>query len=257
MTKNEYDFYGLIKDWDFSSIKSTSESLTDWSMVEEIKKCATEDSRILDLGTGGGERVLNGFPEVSEILGTDYSEAMIRTANNNLKKSKRKNIYFRVMDNLEMDTPNEYFDIVTARHTCIDPTQIFRTLKPGGRLIVRGVDKLDCWELKRLFGYGQAFKDKISISQIDFEAILDAGFKDVELVPIHTREYYNTPEDLLALLHKAPILIDFSEINTNNTWHQDLIDMDIFNQYVAEHETEKGILLVRRYYGITAKKALM
>ena len=48
-----------------------------------------------------------------------------------------------------MDTPNDYFDIVTARHTVINPEQIYKTLKIGGYLIVRGVDKLDCWILKK------------------------------------------------------------------------------------------------------------
>ncbi len=53
-----------------------------------------------------------------------------------------------------MDTPDNYFDIVTTRHTVIDPKQIYKTLKNNGQLILRGVDKLDCWSLKRLFGRG-------------------------------------------------------------------------------------------------------
>ena len=149
-----------------------------------------------------------------------------------------------------MDTPRKYFDLVVARHTCIDPVQIFQTLKPGGRLVVRGVDQLDCWELKRLFGRGQAYQDQKPIGRIDFEAILDAGFKDVELVPIHVREYYQTPEDLLALLRKTPILEDFSETQPEDY----KIDQEIFKRYVSEHRTSKGILLIRRYYGITARK---
>ena len=69
---------------------------------------------------------------------------MIKSANQNLKTSGRKNITFRVMDNLKMDTPNNYFDLVTVRHTVIDIVQIYKTLKPGGHLIIRGVYKLDC-----------------------------------------------------------------------------------------------------------------
>ncbi len=40
------------------------------------------------------------------------------------------------MDNLNITTENNYFDI-------------------NGILIIRGVDKLDCWELKKLFKRGQ------------------------------------------------------------------------------------------------------
>ena len=84
------------------------------------------------------------------------------------------------------------YNNVVARHTCIDAKQIYNTLKANGLLLVRGVDKLDCWELKRTFRKGQAYKDKKPISLIDYENVLDAGFKDVELIPIHIREYYKT-----------------------------------------------------------------
>ena len=84
MSKKEYGFYNFAKDWDFSFIKSITENLTNWDMIEEIKKRATKGSKILDLGTGGGERVLEEYPEVQEIIGTDFSDAMIQTANENL-----------------------------------------------------------------------------------------------------------------------------------------------------------------------------
>ena len=254
MNNNELDYYNKIKNWDFSKIKYETESLTNWDMYKILKEKATEKSRILDLGTGGGEKVINEFPNVLEIIGTDFSPEMIKTAKENLKKSKKQNIIFKVMDNLNMDTQDEYFDIVVARHTCIDARQIYKTLKKDGLLLVRGVDKLDCWQLKRLFNKGQAFNDTKPISQIDYENILDAGFKNVELIPIYEREYYKTKEDLLALLLKTPILNDFSEEHENNNLKEDNIDMQILNRYIENNTTNRGILLRRRYYGIIANK---
>ena len=179
---------------------------------------------------------------------------MIKTANINLKKANKKNIKFRIMDNLNMDTEDNYFDIVVARNTCIDARQIYKTLKKDGLLLIRGVDQLDCWQLKRLFNRGQAFNDTKSISQIDYENILDAGFKNVELIPIYEREYYKTKEDLLALLLKTPILSDFSEEHENSNLVKNDIDLEILNQYIKNNTTNKGILLRRRYYGIVANK---
>ena len=178
---------------------------------------------------------------------------MIETANKNLLKSGRKNISFNVMDNLKMDTPDNYFDVVTARHTIINPVQIYKTLKDNGQLILRGVDKLDCWALKRLFGRGQAYHDLKPISLIDYESIIDAGFKNVELIPLHVIEFYKTKEDLYALLQKIPILDDFSE-EVNQEYETKPIDRDLFEQYVKENAMSKGIKLVRRYYGIIVKK---
>ena len=88
---------------------------------------------------------------------------------------------------------------------------------------------------------------------IDYENILDAGFKNVELIPIHVREYYKTKEDLLALLYKTPILSNFSETQ-ENTIKEEMIDDDLINKYIKGHSTEKGIILIRRYYGIVAEK---
>lgn len=253
MKVNEYEYYDNLANWSFSDIKYFSENFTDWIYEDEIKKHATKDSKILDLGTAAGEKVLKQFPDCSEILGTDFSAQMIKHANENLIKSKRKNIKFRIMDNRKMDTPDNYFDIVTARHTVTNKKQIYKTLKPGGYLIIRGVDMLDCWSLKRLFNRGQALKDTKPISLIDYEEILDAGFVDVELIPLHVIEYYETKEDLYALLIKVPILDDFSEMK-DEKYERVPIEKDLFEKYVEENKTCKGIKLIRRYYGIIAKK---
>lgn len=252
--KNELGFYDGIKNWDFSMIKFIEENLTDWDLYRILNDCTSPNFKILDLGTGGGEKVLKNFPIVKEIIATDFSKEMINTANANLAKTKRKDITFKQMDNLNMNTPDNYFDIVVARHTCIDANGIYKTLKIGGKLLLRGVDKLDCWQLKKLYGRGQAYKDVKPISLIDYEDIIDAGFKNVELVPIHIREYYKTKEDLLALLLKTPILSDFSEIEENECNYNDKISMSLLDKYIQENTSEKGILLIRRYYGITATK---
>ena len=246
---NEQEFYDRVKNWDFSMINYEKESLTNWDLYDLLKLYANSESKVLDLGTGGGEKVLKYFPKCKEILATDYSSEMIKTANENLKKSGKENIEFRQMDNLKMNTPDNYYDVVVARHTCINADQIYKTLKIGGKLLIRGVDKLDCWSLKMLFEKGQAYNDEKPISLIDYENIVKAGFKHIELVPIHVREYYKTKEDLMALLLKTPILNDFFEIEDNEE-----IDMNKIDKYIQENTTPKGILLIRRYYGITAEK---
>jgi len=253
MKTNEHDYYSELANWSFEDIDYTSEVFTDWIYEDEIKKRVNENTRILDLGTAAGEKVLKKFPDCAEILGTDFSNEMIETANKNLLQSGRKNISFRFMDNLKMDTPDDYFDLVTARHTIIDPVQIYKTLREGGQLIIRGVDKLDCWSLKRTFGRGQAYHDIKPISLIDYEAIMDAGFKEVELIPLHVIEYYKTKEDLYALLVKTPILDEFSE-ESFNEYERKPIEKEIFEKYVEQNTTKKGIRLIRRYYGIIGKK---
>ena len=241
----EIKMYEEQGNWDFSHIDFESEYLNNWNMYDEAKKYLNEKSLILDLGTGGGENVLSNLKDrVGMIIGTDLSPNMIKTANENLKKYPNVKAKFVVMDNLNIEFPDGLFDLVLARNTVINASEIFRVLKDDGILIVRGVDKYDCWKLKELFGRGQSFNDETKMSEKDFNDIKEEGFKDIQLKEIDVNEYYKTKEDLLKLLLKAPILDESSEIP----------EKDLLEKYVKDHKTEKGILLERKYYGIIAKK---
>lgn len=254
MQKLEYKRYEEIGNWDFSDIKYIVEQSGSWDFYKEISKYSSESSLILDLGTGGGEKVLSQMPDAGMIIATDFSPKMIETANKNKKNYPNKNIKFVTMDNLNMKFPNGLFDIITARHTVIDASQIYNCLSDRGILIVEGVDKYDCWELKELFNRGQAFNDKISISQIDYNNIKKAGFSEIDLQEIVQFEYYKTENDLLALLFKTPILDDFSELDTSHVSHKNQIEGNLLNRYISNHTTDKGIELKRVLYGIVARK---
>ena len=250
----ELEYYDEVANWNFDEFEIETEDLTNWDLFEELKKAVSKNSRILDLGTGGGEKLLKYFPDCKEIIGTDLSKEMIKTAQANLKKSGRKNITFRVMDNLEMDVPDDYFDVVVARHTVTDPKQILKCLKKGGVFLIEGVDKYDCHSLKYLFGKGQGYFDSKPISIIDYENVLDAGFGDVELIPLYMREYFKNRDLFLKFLKKVPILDDFSEMEENKVPHSEDINEELLDKYISENTVHGKIFLPRVLYGIIARK---
>lgn len=254
MQKNELNYYDNLGNWDFSKIKYKTEKVTDWDFYDKIKENTNENSLCLDIGTGGGEKVLKYYPNVGMIIATDFSNEMIKTANENLKGYPDKNVRFAYMDNMDMKFPNELFDLVSARHTVINAKQIYSTLKEGGVLVIEGIDKKDCWDLKELFKRGQAFNDAFSIAEQDYNDLKDAGFSKIEQVEIYENEHYETEDDLMALLLKVPIIDDFSEINNENFVHKTEIEKDLFDEYVKKNKTDRGIILRRVLYGIVAKK---
>ncbi len=253
--KKELKFYEEIGNWDFDHIKRKTEKKTKWDYYEKIKENVSETSLCLDIGTGGGEKVLKKYPDVGMIIATDFSDEMIKTAKKNQKEYPKKRVKFTKMDNLKMTFPKNTFDLISAKHTVISAEQIYELLVEGGTLVIEGVDQKDCWHLKEMFKRGQAFFDAVPISKIDYDNLVKAGFKNIELVEINEDEYYETEEDLLALLLKTPILDDFSETDENENFdHSKVIEKEIFNEYVKRYKTEKGILLERVLYGIVAKK---
>lgn len=254
MQEMELKYYEKLKNWDFSDIKCKTDKLTNWNFYEKIKENTNEKSLCLDLGTGGGENVLKSYPNVGMIIATDFSKEMIKTAKENAKKYSSKKIKFVQMNSLNMTFPNNLFSLVSARHTIINAEQIYNSLNEDGVLVIEGIDKMDCWELKRIFGRGQAYNDEISRSDKDYNDIKEAGFSKIEKVEIIENEYYETEQELLKLLLKTPILDIFSEINKNECEHSSMIEKDLFEKYVRRYRTEKGILLERVLYGIVAKK---
>ena len=242
-----FEYYEKMAHWSFDEFGIHEETLTNWDLYELLNRLATKDSRILDLGTAGGEKVLSFFPDCAEILGTDFSPGMIGTARANLAKSGRKNISFKVMDNLKMDVPDEHFDIIVARHTCTDAAQVYRALRPGGHFLIRGVDKYDCWSLKLIFGGGQEYDAPVPISIVEYEGLLNAGFADVELVPIFTREYFKDREMFKSFLETVPILEGVCSDG-------EPVNEDLLDEYIAKNTIGGRIILRRAYYGLSARK---
>ena len=74
MQENELKYYDEVGNWDFSQIKYKTENLTEWDFYEKIRKYTNEKSLCLDLGTGGGERILKNYPNVGMIIATDFSK---------------------------------------------------------------------------------------------------------------------------------------------------------------------------------------
>lgn len=248
----EKNFYNQIGNWDFSKINYETEIKSEWNMYKEIEKYITSKSICLDLGTGGGENVIKNYPSAEKIIGTDYSKTMIKTAKENLKYNKRKDIKFKVMNNLRIDYPEESFDLISARHTIIDAKELYRVLKNEGHIIIQGIDKEDCIDLKKIFKRGQAYKDKKSISEIDLENLEKAGFEIIKKEKITEIEFYKTEKDLMKLLLKTPILNNFSEETQEDAKLP--IEKDLLAKYIRDFKEEKGIKLIRKLYGIVAKK---
>ncbi len=118
-------------------------SLTDWGLQQV--RVSTHDV-ILDVGCGGG-RTLNKLAAMASegrIYGIDYSEASVDASRRtNRQWIDRGRVEIRQATVADLPFADDTFDLVTAVEThfwwpdlAAGMREIFRVLKPGGRLVV-------------------------------------------------------------------------------------------------------------------------
>lgn len=115
--------------------------------LEKYKKNLLENirnSRVLDYGCGWGDSSFRYYQKGASVTGIDVSEKFINSANFNFKsKGCDKNRYeFIKMDAHALKFSNDSFDFVVGDgilhhlNTEVALSEIYRVLKPGGRVIL-------------------------------------------------------------------------------------------------------------------------
>lgn len=245
LIKSEKEFYdkiGSLIGWNFSMLKYKLVDNSAFQYFDEINNQITEQSILLDIGTGGGEKLTKLISDKCLLkIGTDFSQEMIKVANENNKNNKIK---FFEMNSENIKFPNNFFDIICARHTPFDFKEIFRLLNSNGTFFSEQIDEDDCKSLKELFGRGQGHNAKLKLMDKIKEEAKQNELKNIEFFDIIQQEYYEKEEDLLFLLKNTPIIPNFGD---------EKLDYQKFNEYVEKNKTDKGILLERKLFGIKAK----
>ncbi|PIQ73594.1 SAM-dependent methyltransferase [Candidatus Roizmanbacteria bacterium CG11_big_fil_rev_8_21_14_0_20_36_8] len=243
--KEFYDKVGSKIGWDFSKVKHTSEGVK-WELYDEvIKKCKKTDI-LLDIGTGGGEKVLKIAQNLQLVIGIDISDGMIDTARKNMLRSKVNNARFFVMDSESIKFPDNMFNIISCRHSDFSPTEVFRLVVQGGIFLSQQVGEADKINIKDFFGRGQAFGVKEGTAMKNYTSLLkDAGFSRVETREYDAIEYYERPEDLVFLLKHTPTVTNFG---------QESRDFEKLENFIKQNISDKGIKTNSKRYMLIAEK---
>ncbi|AIQ70153.1 class I SAM-dependent methyltransferase [Paenibacillus graminis] len=239
-----YDKVGKINGWDFSNVKCVSEGTT-WDLYREVTKTCNKSDILLDIGTGGGEAILSIAESALLVVGIDQSTGMMETAAKNSAKSGLPNVRFLQMDAEHLEFPEDFFNIVSCRHSEFFANEIAKVLIQGGTFHTQQVSENDKSNIKEAFGRGQAFGAKAGTLQHQYLTELSkAGFSDIQSFESNVIEYYQTAEDLIFLLKHTPIIPDFGRTEA---------DFQILQQFIMENQTEKGIRTNSERFIITAK----
>lgn len=128
------DFSG----WDFSYLRGRwSEDKPPWDYAQIVKQRLSGVNTLLDMGTGGGERLSSFAPLPPRTYATEAYPPNVPVAHNRLKPLGVVVVQIKHDDALPFAEAT--FDLVMNRHESYDARELYRILKPGARFVTQQV----------------------------------------------------------------------------------------------------------------------
>lgn len=224
---------GERQGWDFSRVRDERDPVP-WDYIDVVRRYLRPSDRVLDVGTGGGEKFLALASHFGTGIGIDASAKMIGAALANKSSSAADNVSFEVMRTEALQFADAEFEVVLNRHCTIDVGESYRVLRPGGFFITQRVGARNTQNISALFGCGPGGQYEQDPSQgvtILAEVFRRRGCRVVCTAEYDVRYWFLDVESLLFWLKAIPIPQDFDiEIH----WRQ-------VDQIITEYRTPKGI----------------
>lgn len=193
----EYKKPAKLRGWGFSQVRVIEEGpRIDYSKV--VKTHLRSNKILLDIGTGGGERLKAFAPKVRVAIGIDIDRKMIKTAAENLGKSNLHNVNLILCDSEKMPIAGAHIDIVTDRHAPFNAKEVSRILKPDRIFITQQVSEGDKRNFKEVFQRGQLYGEKSgTLKKRYLTELREAGIRIIEERTVNTTEYYESIDDMI------------------------------------------------------------
>lgn len=140
--------------WDFSHLDGRwHEETPSWSYTEMVREVLPQVDSLLDLGTGGGERLMK-FQDLwpAKTVATEEWEPNFLLASERLTPLGAAVVRANGDEVSSLPFPDESFGLVISRHTAYNLAEVERVLKPGGIFLTQQVDGRWLQELVRFMG---------------------------------------------------------------------------------------------------------
>jgi SAM-dependent methyltransferase len=144
---------GELRGWNFSRVRDSRDPVP-WDYMEVARRYLRPTDRVLDLGTGGGERFLELASSFGEGVGIDAFAEMVSTARENTPPALAGKVRFERMRDEALTFPAESFDVVLCRHARAVPAEIAPVLRPGGYFVCQGVGERNTQSVFDAFEWG-------------------------------------------------------------------------------------------------------
>jgi SAM-dependent methyltransferase len=137
--------------WDFSSMNGLRQPVP-WDYQDVVRLYVRPSDVVLDVGTGGGERLRELARSFGHGLGIDVDPGMVLLASENPAAG---NLSFRVGSE-RLESVPETFDVIIDRHAPFDLAAVAAHLEPGGYFITQQVGERNMACVKAALGQPSA-----------------------------------------------------------------------------------------------------
>lgn len=230
----------------------------------------SKNSVILDVACGPGTLPLLVAGKVKSIHAIDFSETMIKLFKESVSAGELENIELHCGDAQALPFSDAMFDAAFSMFGLMffpnrnkGYTEIFRTLKPGGKVIISSWAPVsDSPAMQTMFGALKAMKPEIPDPQTDIESLENpeffktelegAGFKGVEVVPV-VGEYpvTNIASFWVDMVKgSAPIVMMKNNMSSHEWQEKERIALEYLTKRLANLPT---VLTAKAWFGCGVK----
>lgn len=154
--------------WDFSRLDGRLESDTEpWDFEADCAAAMRSACTIIDLGTGGGERLSAllasaTLAEGAVVAATEGWEPNVDLARANLGPLGVEVHRYDAETGDRLGFEDRSADLIMSRHEAYDPDELARVLAPGGRFLTQQVDGFDARQIHEWFGADYLHTDVVA-----------------------------------------------------------------------------------------------
>lgn len=228
--KRVSDTVGEQSGWDFSRVQSERDPAP-WDYAEIVRPYLHLEDRVLDIGTGGGERLLELATRFGKGVGIDFDPEMIRVAQENAYNQPAAHISFELMDARSLQFSEESFDVVLNRHAPTEVAEIVRVLRPGGVFVTQQIGRRSTRNICSVFGFDPTVEWPEDFHDVHLraQAFLEAGCEVVAHGEYDVGYRFLDIESLVFWLKAVPMPFD-----PDLHWRQ-------VRQVIARYGTPRGV----------------
>ena len=140
--------------WDFSYLNGRmTEGQVPWSYLDRAAELMAQSSSVIDLETGGGEKLLSlrqHWPP--KVIATEDYVPNFELATQRLSPLGVNVVKAPVSTIHPMPFSDGEFDLVLNRHAAFNSGEVSRVLAAGGTFLTQQVHGMSAWDLQAVFG---------------------------------------------------------------------------------------------------------